>query len=128
MKILLDTHAFLWCLQGNAQLSKTAARHFLETAHALFLSAASYWEICIKVSLGKLTLEKQWEKTVDRELENNHIRWLPLEKAHMRKMISLPFKHRDPFDRLLIAQALCEDMAIMTADKNISKYSVPTIW
>lgn len=127
MKLLLDTHAFLWSVSGQG-LSPRAQEAFLDTNNELYLSAASYWEICIKQEFGKLVLAEGWEKALDREMLVNNIRWLPIEKAHCRAIAELPSFHRDPFDRLLIAQARCEGMAILTANANIRRYDVPTIW
>lgn len=127
MKLLLDTHTFLWSIAGQG-LSEAATQSFLDIENELYLSAASYWEICIKFSIGKLKLESGWEKTIDREMAANSIRWLPIEKIHCQIITTLPPIHRDPFDRLLIAQALAEDMALLTADTNIQQYDITTIW
>lgn len=127
MKLLLDTQAFLWVIT-NQKLSQRARDTFLEPSNQLFFSAASYWEICIKRSVGKLVLADDWEQIFEREMRVNDIRWLPIEKAHCRAIIELPWVHRDPFDRLLIAQALHEGMTILTADSNIQQYAVATIW
>jgi PIN domain nuclease of toxin-antitoxin system len=128
MKILLDTHAMLWCFSDPDSLSQKAAEAFLDSGNNLFLSAASYWEICFKISTGKLSLDRHWEKTIDRELSRNSIQWLNLEKPHFIGVINLPWVHRDPFDRILVAQAVCEHMTIMTSDENIRRYKVKTIW
>jgi PIN domain nuclease of toxin-antitoxin system len=127
MKMLLDTHAFLWFMQGE-NLSQAAQIAFLDANNDLYLSAASYWEICIKSSLGKLDLAEDSADLFDREMTTNGIKWLPIEKAHSRGVIALPMIHRDPFDRLLIAQANAEDMTLLTADANIRQYGIPTIW
>ncbi len=127
MKILLDTHAFLWAANG-AGLSAVARDAFLSPQNDLYLSAASYWEICIKVSLGKLTLQPDWRQQFDDEIAINRIHWLPITREHGQRIIELPFLHGDPFDRMLIAQALCENMTLMTLDANIRLYPVPTIW
>ena len=127
MKLLLDTHAFLWLI-SNQKLSQRASDAFLDTSNQLFLSAASYWEICIKRSVGKLVLAEGWEQSLEREMRANDIRWLPIERAHCQAIIELPWIHRDPFDRLLIAQAREEGMAILTADEYIPQYGIATIW
>lgn len=127
MKLLLDTHAFLRSIVGE-NMSKAATDAFLDLENELYLSAASYWEICIKNSLGKLELAEDWVKVFDREMLANSIKWLPIEKEHCRGLAELPFLHRDPFDRLLIAQANCEGMTLLTADTNIHQYEIPTIW
>ncbi len=128
MKILLDTHAFLWALSGSNRLSKKAKEAYLDNGNKLFFSAVSYWEIGIKISIGKLELENNWKKIIDKEINNNGIKWLDLKKEHVQGIINLEFHHRDPFDRLLIAQVKYEEMSIMTIDKQIEKYDVTTIW
>ncbi len=127
MKLLLDTHAFLRLI-GNQKLSQRASDAFLDPGNQLFLSAASYWEICIKRSIGKLVLAEDWQQSVKREMQINDIRWLAIERSHCQAIIELPWIHRDPFDRLLIAQAREEGMALLTADEYVSQYGVATIW
>lgn len=127
MKLLLDTHAFLWSI-SDQNLSRQARDAFLDAENQLYLSAASYWEICIKRSIGKLVLADGWQEALDREMLANDIRWLPIEKTHCLSVAELPWLHRDPFDRLLIAQAQHEGMAILTADANIQQYDVATLW
>ncbi len=128
MNILLDTHTFLWIIQNDKQLSKRAKETFLNTENNLYLSMVSYWEICIKQSLAKLELSKNWQKTFDDELLHNGIKWLNIEKTHCQEILDLPFHHKDPFDRLLIAQARVENFSILSFDKNVSLYDVETIW
>lgn len=127
MKLLLDTHVFLWSVNGGP-LSNPARSAFLNPENKLFLSAASYWEICVKVSIGKLVLADNWPQQFDEEIAINGINWLPVESEHCRRILDLPAIHQDPFDRLLIAQALCEEMQIMTTDRHISSYPVATLW
>lgn len=127
MKLLLDTHAFLWLI-SNQRLSQRAVDAFLDPGNQPYLSAASYWEICIKRSVGKLDLAEGWEQSFDQEMIANDIRWLPIEKAHCQAVIELPWFHRDPFDRLLIAQARCEGLSIVTTDAHFPQYGVETIW
>ncbi len=127
MKLLLDTHAFLWSISGKG-LSQNAQNAFLDASNDLFLSAVSYWEICIKQSIGKLGLTPNWVQVFDQEIQFNHIQWLPIEKFHCQKIGELPFLHGDPFDRLLIAQAMSEGMTLLTADASIQQYTVPTLW
>lgn len=127
MKLLLDTQVFLWAV-SNQKLSQRARDAFLDTNNQLFLSAASYWEICIKQSIGKLLLAGDWQQSFERELQINDIRWLPIERGHCQAVIALPWLHRDPFDRLLIGQALHEGMTILTDDGQIRRYGVATVW
>ena len=128
MKLLLDTHAILWLTEGDKRLSAKAQAAFLDSQNALYLSAASYWEICIKYALGKLGLQPNWPSLLDKELAVNQISWLPIEKEHCQALTELPMVHRDPFDRLLIAQARFEGMTILTTDEQIQRYEVPTLW
>jgi PIN domain nuclease of toxin-antitoxin system len=128
MKVLIDTHAFLWLLTGDARLSERAKEVFLDTEHKIFLSAASLWEISIKISLGKLELKKGWMATIQKEMKQNLIFWLPVEMPHCEQLTKLPFHHRDPFDRMLIAQAMVEGMHILSNDSEFSKYSINFIW
>jgi PIN domain nuclease of toxin-antitoxin system len=128
MKVLLDTHAFLWSISGDDRLSKTAEETFLNPDNHLLFSAASFWEICIKMSLGKLSLKRGWLKTIQKEMEINAIQWLPVEMQHCAELINLPFHHRDPFDRMLIAQAMIEDLQILSRDRRLSAYDIARIW
>ena len=128
MKLLLDTHAFLWFVEGKEDLSAAALRAILDEANLLFLSPASYWEICVKLSIGKLVLADGWPRLFEREIRRNGIRWLDLKPEHFRGIIDLPFLHRDPFDRLLVAQAIQERCALVTGDPLIPRYGVKTVW
>ena len=128
MKVLLDTHAFLWLLTGDKRLSETAQKTFLDPGNSLFFSAASFWEICIKKSLGKLSLKSGWFKTIQDEMKVNTIQWLPVEMLHCVELTKLPFHHRDPFDRMLIAQAMVEDMQLLSRDESLSAYEIKSIW
>ena len=128
MKVLLDTHAFLWSISGDDRLSKTAEETFLNPEIELLFSAASFWEICIKMSLGKLSLKPGWLKTIQKEMKINAIQWLPVEMQHYAELINLPFHHRDPFDRMLIAQAMIEDLQILSRDRRLSAYDIVRIW
>ena len=128
MNVLLDTHAFLWLVTGDDRLSETARKTFLNQENILFFSAASYWEICIKMSLGKISLKTGWFQTIQNEMEINAIQWLPIEMTHCAKVIKLPFHHRDPFDRMLVAQAITEKMQLLSRDSRLSAYSIKRIW
>ncbi|MFN8485947.1 MAG: type II toxin-antitoxin system VapC family toxin [Caldilineaceae bacterium] len=127
MKLLLDTHVLLW-VAVQQSLSPSATAAFLDPNNELYLSAASYWELCIKQSIGKLALMPNWVVVLDQVMLVNHIQWLPLTKAHCQKLVTLPLLHGDPFDRIMIAQALCENLTLLTADANIRQYTVSTLW
>ena len=128
MKVLLDTHAFLWSITGDDRLSETAEKTFLNPENNLYFSAASFWEICIKLSLGKLSLKSGRLKTIQEEMRINAVQWLPVEMQHCVELTKLPFHHRDPFDRMLIAQALAEDLQLLSRDGRLSAYEIELIW
>ena len=128
MKLLLDTHAFLWGIARPEALSEKAKFSILDKRNDIYLSIASLWEIAIKVSLNKLQLSEHWVEEIDQEMRNNGFHWLPIEKGHTIKTAQLPFHHKDPFDRLLIAQALVEKMDILSNDAHLSQYEANTIW
>ena len=128
MNILLDTHAYLWFIGGNERLS-TVARSAIEDAGNLkLISVASLWEITIKHSLGKLQLKTDLRKVVSEHISDNGFDLLPVETAHLLALSTLPMHHRDPFDRLLIAQALSGKLAICSADKAFLDYDVELVW
>ncbi len=127
MKLLLDTHAFLWFMAGDDRLSRKA-RVAMESEDAeLFLSAASVWEMAIKASLGRLTLSMSVADYVVEKIDDG-FRMLPIEWAHTAAVQELAFHHRDPFDRLLIAQAAAEKIPIVTGDRIFSAYGVHVVW
>jgi PIN domain nuclease of toxin-antitoxin system len=128
MKVLLDTHAFLWLIAGDDRLSENARNIFLNEENRLFFSAAGLWELCIKKSLGKLSLERGWFQTIQKEMALNTIQWLPIEMAHCIEVARMPFYHRDPFDRMLIAQAIVENMQLLSRDTRLSDYAIERIW
>lgn len=127
MRLLLDTHALLWLLDDRG-LSATAKALFLDPENEVFFSAASYWEICIKVSIDKLKIGDDWVNQIDREMTLNGIEWLPVEISHCLELLTLPRHHRDPFDRLLIAQARREGLSLLSADPNFGRYDVSVVW
>jgi PIN domain nuclease of toxin-antitoxin system len=110
------------------RLGSQATDAFLDPNTELYLSIASYWEICIKISIGKLVLADDWIQGIEDETAANGIQWLSIIPKHCQRITKLPLLHNDPFDRLLIAQALCEEMTLLTADKNIARYPAPTLW
>jgi PIN domain nuclease of toxin-antitoxin system len=128
MLILLDTHAFLWAAGDPSRLSTTAAQAFLSSENSVMLSAASIWETAIKLSLGKLTVQRPLAEVVDLARTEQGIRLLPIGPRHALEVESLPMHHRDPFDRLLIAQARCENATIMTRDPAFAAYDVDRLW
>ena len=127
MKLLLDTHAFLWFIEDNPRLS-VQAKALLESDVELLISTASLWEIAIKTSIGKLTLAQPFEVFIPKQLEMNLITILPVELAHLAIVSALPFYHRDPFDRLLIAQARAEQLPLVSVDAAFDAYAINRIW
>lgn len=127
MKVLLDTHAFLWFINDDPQLS-LPAKKLMESDIDLFLSIASLWEISIKVSLGKLTLPSLFDLFIPEQLQVNEIEILPIELRHLTPLIDLPFHHREPFDRLIIAQTLVEEAIVISRDEIFDGYDVKRLW
>jgi PIN domain nuclease of toxin-antitoxin system len=128
MKILLDTHVFLWWITDSNQLSQNARSIISNPENEIFLSAASCWEMAIKASLGRLTLPEKPDSFIPAQLAENNISGLPVQLSHALAVCDLPMHHRDPFDRILVAQARLEKMTLMTSDSLISMYDVYVIW
>lgn len=123
MNLLMDTHTLLWWLDDNPTLSVKARDAISDRKNDVFLSAAVIWEIRIKQSLGKLKIPRNFRET----LEAQPFEILDITAEHAHAIVSLPGYHRDPFDRMLIAQAKIERFTIITRDNNIMKYKVPVI-
>lgn len=128
MDILLDTQVILWSISGDKRLSKQGRTVFLDPANNLYFSMVGYWEIAIKISIGKLELADQWPVIIDREMRSNFIKFLPITQEHCNCLTELPFHHRDPFDRMLVAQTKIERMALLSADSRLKKYEIKVIW
>ena len=127
LKILLDTQCWLWMVGASFRLSETAAAILTASENDLFLSAASVWEIAIKHGLGKLQLPMQPSEYVRTRLALTSTIELPIHHRHAFRIAGLPRHHRDPFDRMLIAQAQVENLHIMTADPQFALYGVPLL-
>lgn len=127
MKYILDTHTLIWFLEGNDSLSKTARNIIEETESPKYVSIASIWEIAIKVSLEKLKLARAIE-TFLFELSQTDITSLPVKLSHTLRLSKLEFFHKDPFDRLIIAQSLEEGFEVLTRDPNFPAYNIVTHW
>jgi len=127
-RLLLDTHTFLWWVTDSPELSISARKAISDNRNECFLSIASCWEMAIKSSLGKLRLTKPVERFVNDLITENGFRLLPIDLHHAAKVESMPFHHRDPFDRLLIAQAITEKLTIISADDMFSNYGVKILW
>ena len=128
MKALLDTHAFLWWITDDHRLSDRVRKIIGDGGNRLFLSAASGWEMMIKMRLGRLALPKSPEKFIFEQLSENGIESLPVQMSHALHTYALPDIHRDPFDRMIVAQARMEQLPILTADNDIAGYDVEVIW
>jgi len=128
MRALIDTSTFLWTISDNDKLSANARRFIADLENDILISVASLWEIAIKTSLGKLELLLPFNRLIPEQLEQNSITVLPIEMRHMSKIIDLPFHHRDPFDRLIIAQGLSEQIPVITPDAAFGQYPVQLIW
>ncbi|XHX80672.1 MAG: type II toxin-antitoxin system VapC family toxin [Stenomitos frigidus ULC029] len=127
MDVLLDTHAFLWYFQDSEQLSAEAAEILEDTSNTLFLSIASLWELAIKVGLGKLELQKPFHE-LQEVLHQLAIQILPITFADTECYLDLPLHHRDPFDRMLIAQAMTHSLVIISQDKQFDAYATKRVW
>jgi PIN domain nuclease of toxin-antitoxin system len=126
-RLLLDSHALLWFVANDPALS-TTARKLIETTDDVFVSVASAWEIAIKVQLGKLSLDApSAEAFFDEQMQANAFTFLPIAPAHVFRAASLPLHHRDPFDRMLIAQALAESLSLVTRD-DFGAYGLTMSW
>jgi PIN domain nuclease of toxin-antitoxin system len=128
MKVLLDTHTFLWWITDSPRLSARAREVIRDSDNELFFSAASGWEIAIKAQLGRLQLPDDLEHFIVDQLSLNTILVLPIQLRHALHVYTLPQHHRDPFDRMLIAQSQVENLPILTTDSQIVQYDVETIW
>jgi PIN domain nuclease of toxin-antitoxin system len=128
MRVLLDTHSFLWFAMGSAKLSAKVQTLLEDMGTERLLSAASLWEMAIKVSLGKLILKEPFDVLIPHQLATNGIEVLPIEFSHVAAVVSLPFHHRDPFDRLMIAQAKVEKLQVVGSDQAWDAYGIDRIW
>ncbi len=124
MKLLLDTHVFLWAITGDPRLSAASRRLFESAEHHLFLGSPSLWEMLVKKQLGKLPLPEPAGAYLRRQLRENRIEILGLAADHVFQLETLPALHRDPFDRMLIAQALGEGIPLVTQDAQVRQYPV----
>lgn len=123
MKLLLDTHIFLWFISADARLPNLFQNAVEESNNTVFLSVASLWEIIIKYNLGKLPLPQSPEIYIPRRRQAHQIESLPVSEASLKQLASLPNLHRDPFDRLLISQALSSNLTFATVDSEILRYN-----
>lgn len=128
MRLLLDTCTFLWVVSGDAALSERARRLVTDRAHECFLSSVSAWEIAVKHAIGRLPLPVAADRFVPAERERHGIAGLPLDELSTLQLPRLPLLHRDPFDRMLVCQALAGGLTILTPDEGIRRYPVLSDW
>jgi PIN domain nuclease of toxin-antitoxin system len=128
MKVLLDTQAFLWFVLGDARLSDVAKSTILDPSNNKSVSPATYWEIAIKVSIGKFQLHESYDVFIDRGIAGNGFDILAIEPKHTSLVASLPFHHRDPFDRLIVSQAIVEQVPLVSSDSLLDAYGITRLW
>lgn len=128
MKLLLDTHALLWFALNDPQLSATAASLINDPSNEKLVSPARYWEIAIKISIRKYALSKPYEHFMHEAIDQNGFSYLHVLPKHTAVLTALPFHHKDPFDRLLVAQALVENIVIISNDSMLDSYGITRLW
>ena len=128
MKYLLDTVVWLWSVSDFENIGAAGQAILADKEAEIFLSTASTWEIVIKAQIGKSKLPDLPPRYIPRRLAEQNIQALNFNQIHALKVFELPLYHRDPFDRLIIAQALVEEMIVLTSDRDFEKYSVPVVW
>jgi PIN domain nuclease of toxin-antitoxin system len=128
MRVLLDTHSFLWFITADPKLSAPAHRAMRAGENELLLSVASTWEIAIKVSIGRLPIPERLDRFIPEQLRINRIELLPVTAEHTFEVARLPLHHRDPFDRMLVVQALRESLPVVSADAAFDQYAVQRVW
>lgn len=128
MRLILDTHSFLWVVLNDPQLSAAARVAISDPNNDVLVRPATYWEIAIKVSTGKYTLTTPYQHFIEHNIAVNDFEVLPIEVRQTALVVTLPFHHRDPFDRLLIAQALAEDITLVSNEALFDAYGVRRLW
>jgi len=128
MRLLLDTHSFLWWIGNDDHLSDTARDAISDANNDVFFSVASAWEMAIKTGSGKLSVDSELACFLKKHLHRNDFSVLPITLSHSLQIVRLPQHHRDPFDRMLIAQAQVEKAQLITRDPEIAKYAVNICW
>jgi PIN domain nuclease of toxin-antitoxin system len=128
VKYLIDTHTLLGIVTNDPKLSAKAKDLYLDSENEIFISMASIWELSIKSSLGKISLEQPLDEFVDEHVKGNDIRILKIELPHVLRIENLPFYHRDPFDRLIISQSIEDNIPIIGSDKTFDSYPIKRIW
>ena len=128
MKLLLDTHAFLWFIGGDNALSSRGRLAVEDSGNHKWVSMVSLWEIAIKHSIGKLSLDKPFEQLIPEQLQASGFEILGISIGHLTTLTQLPLHHRDPFDRLLAAQCLAENLTLLSSDEALDAYGIHLLW
>lgn len=128
MNALIDTHVFVWMVTDPTRVTPTMRNYLADPDYTIYLSVASVWELVIKAATGKLSLGRPVADSVAQQLAENPLKLLTVSSAHALRVAELPLIHRDPFDRMLVAQALVEDAVLLTVDPDIRQYPVRTDW
>lgn len=128
MKYIIDTHTLLWIVTDDTKLSKKAKNIYLNSKNYIFFSIISIWEMAIKISLKKLSIDLSLQDFIKKHIKGNDIRILNIELQHILLLENLHYHHRDPFDRLIISQAIKENIPIISSDKLFDSYPIKRIW
>ena len=128
MKAILDTHTLLWLVDRPEKLPEKVSSFCENENNELYISIASFWELSIKISIGKIELDNNALIQLKKWCDKNAVTILPISILHCNQVQTLPFHHRDPFDRLIIAQAICDKLSILTIDEYFPKYDIDIIW
>lgn len=128
MILLLDTHTFIWYVTDNSRLSNQVLEFINDENNEILLSIASLWEIAIKQNLGKLSFNQPFDKFITQQLNLNDFRLLDIKISHITVVATLPLHHRDPFDRILIAQSVVQNIPLLSADKIFDAYPIRRVW
>lgn len=128
MRLLLDTHAFLWFVLDEPQLSATARVLIADPSNEIDVSPATYWEIAIKIRLDKYKLPDSFQEFMEQQIAINRFNILPIEPRHVAPLTTLPLHHKDPFDRLLVAQAMVEQIPLVSNDSVLDAYPIRRLW
>ena len=128
MKLLLDTHTFLWFVTSDPQLSEAALDLIADPTNEVLVSPATYWEVAIKVSIGKYPLTVPFETFFQEGIDGSDMAILPIRVRHAAVLSSLPIHHKDPFDRMIISQSIAEQIPVVSADAALDAYGVRRFW
>ena len=128
MKLLLDTHTLLWLVENNPQLSQIALDLLVDPGNELLLSPATYWELAIKISIRKYRLADPLADYIAEAVQLYGLRILPIDVRHAEAIVTLPHHHKDPFDRMLIAQSVVENVALVSSDEAFDAYPITRLW